>query len=65
MSVIETDKLVVEMLSVIGYASQTLRLHPDQTAKVEKYLSSERLRLGQVIKDHQEALSVIDRIVVY
>lgn len=62
---IETENLVREMLSVIGYAQQTLALHPNAADKVQKYLASERVRLAGVVEERNENLSVIDRIVVY
>jgi hypothetical protein len=62
---IQTDNLVQEMLGVIGYAAQTLELHPDKKDKVTKYLRSERDRLALVIKERDENFDILRRVVVY
>lgn len=62
---IEIDNLVREMLGVIGYSQQTLRLHPDSSEKIQRYLFSERVRLQGVIDERNDNLDILERIVVY
>jgi hypothetical protein len=63
--VISTDKLVREMASAMGYASQTLRLHPESKPQIEKYLRSESNRFTQVILELEENVDILERVVVY
>ena len=41
-----TEDLTRSALDAIVYSIQTLRLHPNQTTRVEKYLRSEARRIG-------------------
>lgn len=62
---IETDRLVLEMLSVMSYAKQTLRLHPEKVDLVERHLTMEHNRLINVVKDREDNLDILMRVVVY
>lgn len=62
---IQTNKLVDELIAALGYAGQTLRLHPEQAPHIQKYLDSEALRFRNVVIEHQDALDILGRIVVY
>ena len=44
------EDVVTSLLGVVGYAAQTLELHPAWTPKVAKYLRSESVRLkGKIL----------------
>lgn len=62
---ISTEMFVREMIGVVGYAQQTLRLHPEQAEKVQRYLKSERFRLQIVHEELQDNLDITLRGVVY
>ena len=65
MSYIETDKLLQELLSTIGYASQTLRLHPEKDEKVAHYLRTMRVLHTGKLEEHQANLDILARKVVF
>ena len=62
---IETDRLVNEMLSAISYAEQTLRLHPEKAAVIQRYLKSEKLRMGKIIQERPDSIDVFARCVIW
>jgi len=61
----KVDRLLSETLAVIGYAQQTLRLHPEQTPKMQKYLAAERIRLQDTKIEFEDNLDILKREVVY
>lgn len=62
---IPPENMVRELLSVIGYAQQTLALRPDDAGKVQKYLASERVRIQGQVNELQDNLDILARVVIY
>lgn len=65
MKPIETDRLVTEMLGVISYAEQTLRLYPEKDEVIKRYLKSERVRLGEVVHKRDDSMNILERGIVW
>jgi hypothetical protein len=61
----QTEQILTEFLSSIGYARQTLRFHPEKVEIVEKYLSTVRLILVEKIEEHQGNFDILSREICY
>lgn len=59
------DMLVREQIGVIGYYQQSLRLHPEQADKWNRYLTSERDRLARLLQQYPSTLDITQRAIVW